>query len=148
MRKIQMSIVVFFAALLFFSFFSILIMPKDAMAEEKKEATVLEPIEVIGEKVELFSGKVSTERIEELQPTDIGDLLKKDVEGITIIRRSGAAFDPVLRGLSKDRLNALIDGGFLFGACANRMDPPTFHITPYGVEDVEVTKDLLLKIDR
>lgn len=114
--------------------------PSFAMAEDKKEATVLEPIEVIGEKVDLFSGKVSEERIEELQPVDIGDLLKKDVEGITVIRRSGAALDPVLRGLSKDRLNALIDGGFLFGACANRMDPPTFHITPYGVEGVEVTK--------
>src|SRR3990167_8535900 len=114
-----------------------------AMAEEKKEeakAIVLEPIEVIGEKVELFSGKVSNERVEELQPVDIGDLLKKDVEGITVIRRSGIALDPVLRGMSKDRLNTLIDGGFIFGACANRMDPPTFHITPYGTEGDEVIK--------
>ena len=113
------------------------------LAEEKKEeakAIVLEPIEVIGEKVELFSGKVSNERVEELQPVDIGDLLKKDVEGITVIRRSGIALDPVLRGMSKDRLNTLIDGGFIFGACANRMDPPTFHITPYGTEGDEVIK--------
>lgn len=110
-----------------------------AMAEEK-EVTVLEPIEVIGEKVDLFSGKVSKERIDELQSVDIGDLLKKDVEGITVIRRSGVALDPIFRGLSKDRLNTLVDGGFIFGACGNRMDPPTFHITPYGVEKVETIK--------
>jgi iron complex outermembrane receptor protein len=140
---IKRAMLVLFAAMFFISVFSILSMPKDAMAEEKEgeaEAVVLEPIEVIGEKVELFSGKVSTERVEELQPVDIGDLLKKDVEGITAIRRSGIALDPVLRGMSKDRLNTLVDGGFIFGACANRMDPPTFHITPYGTEGVEVTK--------
>ncbi len=110
----------------------------NAFAEEK--VTTLEPIVVVGEKVELFSGKVPEERINELQPVDIGDLLKKDVESIGGIRRTGIALDPVLRGLTKDRLNVLVDGGFLFGACANRMDPSTFHITPYGVEGVEVIR--------
>jgi|GEM_PF-3037925 len=108
-------------------------------ADEKKAAT-LETIEVIGEKVELFCGKVPEERINELQPVDIGDLLKKDTEGLGGIKRTGLAIDPILRGLTKDRLNVLVDGGFLYGACANRMDPPTFHITPYGVKGVEVTK--------
>lgn len=138
MFKIRLLLI---TAMLFF-------IPSFAMAEEdavpkeeaKEKAVVLEPIEVVGEKVELFGGKVSKERIEEIQPVDIGDLLKKDVEGITVIRRSGAALDPVLRGMSKDRLNTLVDGGFIFGACANRMDPPTFHITPYGTEGVDVTK--------
>lgn len=104
------------------------------------EAIKLQPVEVVGEKVELLKGKVSRERLEDIQPVDIGDLLKKDVEGIAAIRRSGVALDPVLRGMSKDRLNILIDGGLLYGACANRMDPPTFHVTPYAVESVEVLR--------
>ncbi|MCL4456326.1 MAG: TonB-dependent receptor [Nitrospirae bacterium] len=109
-------------------------------AEEKERVTTLEPIVVVGEKVELFTGKVPEERIDELQPVDIGDLLKKDVEGLGAIRRTGLAFDPILRGLTKDRLSVLVNGGFLYGACANRMDPPTFHITPYGVAGVEVIR--------
>jgi iron complex outermembrane receptor protein len=111
-----------------------------AEEKEKEKVTILESIVVVGEKVELFGGKVPEERIDELQPVDIGEALRKDVEGIGGIRRAGIAIDPVLRGLTKDRLNILVDGGFLYGACAGRMDPPTFHITPYGVAAVEVIR--------
>ena len=94
MKKIKTLIVLFV----------LLVLVKPALSVENsaggekadEETIVLESIEVIGEKVELFSGKVSNERVEELQPVDIGDLLKKDVEGITVIRRSGIALDPVL----------------------------------------------------
>jgi iron complex outermembrane receptor protein len=119
----------------------LLVVPAGAAEQEaSEESVVLDPIEVVGDKVELFSGKVKTDRIEELQSVDIGDLLKKDVEGMGTIRKSGVAFDPILRGLSKDRLNVLVDGGFLFPACLSRMDTPTFHITPYSIKGVTVTK--------
>lgn len=118
----------------------LLIVPHYAGAQENEQPVTLKPVEVVGEKVDLFSGKVPQERINELQPVDIGDLLKKDVAGLDAIRKTGVALDPVLRGMSKDRLNVLIDGSFLHGACANRMDPPTMHISPYQVEDVFVTK--------
>lgn len=112
-------------------------MPFSVMAEE---AITLEPVTVVEKKVSLFGGEVSSERMEELQPVDIGDLLKKDVAGVSVIRKGGTAQDPVLRGLSKDRTKVLIDGNLVFGACGNRMDPPTFHVSPYQIERVDVVK--------
>jgi iron complex outermembrane receptor protein len=115
-------------------------LPSAGLAEEAQEAIKLEPVTVVEKKVSLFGGEVSSERMEELQPVDIGDLLKKDVAGVSVIRKAGTAQDPVLRGLSKDRTKVLIDGNFVYGACGNRMDPPTFHVSPYQIERVDVVK--------
>ncbi len=97
-------------------------------------------VEVVGQKIELFSGTIGDQRIVELQPVDIGDLLRKDVAGVGAIRRAGIALDPILRGMSRDRVSVLVDGNPFYGACANRMDPQTFHVTPHAIESVEITK--------
>ncbi len=55
---------------------------------------------------------------------DGADLLRA-VNGISASRMGGRGLDPVIRGQSQGRVNVLVDGAYIFGACPNRMDPPT-----------------------
>jgi len=75
---------------------------------------------------------------EDLKSADLAEALTKAVPSITIQRRSGIANDIILRGQRKDDINVIIDGGKIYGACPNRMDPPTSHIITNNIKDVEV----------
>ncbi|MFK5881254.1 MAG: TonB-dependent receptor [Sulfurospirillum sp.] len=75
---------------------------------------------------------------EDLKSADLAEALTKTVPSITIQRRSGIANDIILRGQRKDDINVIIDGGKIYGACPNRMDPPTSHIITNNIKDVEV----------
>ncbi len=75
---------------------------------------------------------------EDLKSADLAEALTKVVPSITIQRRSGIANDIILRGQRKDDINVIVDGGKVYGACPNRMDPPTSHIITNNIKDVEV----------
>ncbi len=75
---------------------------------------------------------------EDLKSADLADALTKTVPSITIQRRSGIANDIILRGQRKDDINIIVDGGKIYGACPNRMDPPTSHIITNNIKDVEI----------
>ncbi|MGL6070028.1 TonB-dependent copper receptor [Craterilacuibacter sp.] len=70
---------------------------------------------------------------------DAADFLKT-VPGMNSIRKGGASSDPLLRGLGGSRLAVLADGGFLYGGCGGRMDPPTAYIAPSAYDKVDVIK--------
>lgn len=108
--------------------------------EKAEEVTPVQTIEVIAKRQKLFGAELTPERVEQLHPADIGELLKMETPGVGAIRRAGAGLDPVLRGLGKDRVSLLMDGGHLYGGCPNRMDPPAFHISPYQIQSISVTK--------
>jgi iron complex outermembrane receptor protein len=75
---------------------------------------------------------------EELRSADLADALQKNVPSISMIRRSGIANDIILRGQKRDNINVTIDGTKIYGACVNRMDPPTSHVITNAIEDVVV----------
>ncbi len=75
---------------------------------------------------------------EDLKSADLAEALTKQVPSITIQRRSGIANDIILRGQRKDDINVIVDDGKIYGACPNRMDPPTSHIITSNIKDVEV----------
>lgn len=77
---------------------------------------------------------------EEVKSADLAEALIKKVPNISIVRRSGIANDIILRGQKKDNINVLVDGAKIYGACPNRMDPPTSHILTSNIEGVEVTE--------
>jgi len=60
--------------------------------------------------------------------------------GVDAIRRGGCGLDPVVRGLKEDRINLLVDGSRIYGACPSRMDPPTMYVAPWSLESIEVVK--------
>jgi len=75
---------------------------------------------------------------EEIKSADLAEALSKSVPSISLVRRSGIANDIILRGQKKDNINILIDGAKIYGACPNRMDPPTSHILTNNIKNVEI----------
>ena len=86
------------------------------------------------------STKLSDVSGEEVKSADLADALTKLLPSVSIVRRSGIANDIILRGQKKDNINILIDNTKVYGACPNRMDPPTSHILTNNIESIEVTE--------
>jgi iron complex outermembrane receptor protein len=76
--------------------------------------------------------------VNEVKSADLADVLVKKISSISLVRRSGIANDIILRGQKKDNINVLIDNAKIYGACPNRMDPPTSHILTNNIEDIEI----------
>lgn len=70
---------------------------------------------------------------------DTGDFLR-ELPGVSGIRFGGLGIDPVIRGQSMNRVNVLLDGAYVYGACPNRMDPPTSYAPLDSYERVTVIK--------
>ncbi len=105
-------------------------------------ATLMATDSVNLDKVTVQSNAITTEVTnvsgEDLKSADLAEALTKAVPSITIQRRSGIANDIILRGQRKDDINVIIDDGKIYGACPNRMDPPTSHIITNNIKDVEI----------
>ncbi|MDZ7853684.1 MAG: TonB-dependent receptor [Halomonas sp.] len=70
---------------------------------------------------------------------DAGEWLRR-INGIEAIRMGGHGLDPVIRGQQGNALNILVDGGYVFGGCPNRMDPPTAYAPLHSFDRVTVSK--------
>ena len=70
---------------------------------------------------------------------DTGDLLR-DLPGVSGSRMGGHGIDPVIRGLGQTRINVLLDGAFVHGACPNRMDPPTAYAPAAGYDLITIMR--------
>ena len=88
--------------------------------------------------IEVESTKLSDVSGEQVKSADLADALAKKVPSISIVRRSGIANDIILRGQKKDNINILIDNTKVYGACPNRMDPPTSHILTHTIDSIKV----------
>jgi iron complex outermembrane receptor protein len=75
---------------------------------------------------------------EQLKSADLAEALHKNVPSISMVRRSGIANDIILRGQKRDNINITIDGAKIYGACVNRMDPPTSHVVTHAISDIIV----------
>jgi iron complex outermembrane recepter protein len=90
--------------------------------------------------ISVESTKLSDVSGEEVKSADLADALGKQLPSISVVRRSGIANDIILRGQKKDNINILIDDAKIYGACPNRMDPPTSHVLTNNIDGVEVTE--------
>lgn len=70
---------------------------------------------------------------------ELSDLLR-EIPGLSGSRMGGHGTDPAIRGLGQTRINVLLDGAFVHGACPNRMDPPTAYAPALGYDQVTVVK--------
>ena len=84
------------------------------------------------------STKLSDVSGEQVKSADLAEALTKNVPGVSLVRRSGIANDIILRGQKKDNINILVDGTKVYGACPNRMDPPTSHILTNNIAGIEI----------
>ncbi|MEJ2467200.1 MAG: TonB-dependent receptor [Candidatus Thiodiazotropha sp.] len=106
---------------------SILLNPLSAAEHESELPTI-----------SVESTKLSDVSGEEVKSADLAEALGKKVPSISVVRRSGIANDIILRGQKKDNINILIDGAKIYGACPNRMDPPTSHVLTNNIEGIEI----------
>ncbi|MFW2372641.1 MAG: TonB-dependent receptor, partial [Gammaproteobacteria bacterium] len=84
------------------------------------------------------STKISDVSGEEVKSADVAEALVRQVPSISLVRRSGIANDIILRGQKKDNINITIDNAKVYGACPNRMDPPTSHVLANNILGIEI----------
>jgi iron complex outermembrane receptor protein len=104
------------------------------MSMSVSSALVAEELGVI----EVESTRLSDVSGEEVKSADLAEALTRNVSGISLVRRSGIANDVILRGQKKDNINILIDNAKIYGACPNRMDPPTSHVLTNTIDSIEI----------
>jgi iron complex outermembrane receptor protein len=102
------------------------------------EGLLLEEIEVKAKK-EAGVESLEIREVRETDAKDTGEALEV-IDGISKVRKGGIANDIVLRGFQRDNINVLVDGVRIYGACPNRMDPPSFHIDFAEVDRIDVLK--------
>lgn len=88
--------------------------------------------------IQVESTKLSDVSGEEVKSADLADALTRKIPSVSIVRRSGIANDIILRGQKKDNINILLDNTKIYGACPNRMDPPTSHILTNTIDSINV----------
>ncbi|OCL96747.1 TonB-dependent receptor plug domain-containing protein [Arcobacter porcinus] len=99
------------------------------------EITNLESINIVEKSNSKLIKDINSE---ELKSADLAEALMKNSQSIGIVRRNGIANDIILRGQKKDNINILIEGAKIYGACPNRMDPPTSHIATNNIKNVKI----------
>lgn len=99
------------------------------------EAITLESVNIVEKSNSKLVKDISNE---ELKSADLAEALMKNSPNISIVRRNGIANDIILRGQKKDNINILIDNAKIYGACPNRMDPPTSHIVTNNIKNVKI----------
>ena len=57
---------------------------------------------------------------------------------VSIIRRGGYAWEPMLNSMSTERLSVTIDGMHIFGACTDKMDPVTSYVEVSNLSEINV----------
>ncbi|MFZ3054007.1 MAG: TonB-dependent receptor [Sulfuricurvum sp.] len=80
----------------------------------------------------------SDEMVKFSRQSDLGEMLSNTLPEITLVRNSGVGNDIILRGFRKDNINVTIDDAKVCGACPNRMDPPSMHVSSAQIQTVEV----------
>jgi len=113
---------------------SMAISPAEAFADEPADTTeTLPEIQVEGQTIRPASYSVDPDYQETAPYADGGEFLRS-IPGVDSGRMGGHGFEPVIRGLQQNRLNVIGDGAFQYGACPNRMDPPT-SLSSFGAYD-------------
>lgn len=71
--------------------------------------------------------------------SDGGDFLRS-VPGVTAGRFGGHGLEPVIRGQSQNQLNITANGATTYGACPNRMDPPSSYAAIESYDRIKVVR--------
>lgn len=82
--------------------------------------------------------EIDKEDVKITRQIDLGEILSEYYPEIWYMRKGNIANDLYIRGFSRDNINVLIDGSKIYGACPNRMDPPSFHVSSPQIESVEI----------
>lgn len=108
---------------------------------EPPSATELPELVVTASVDEPTETTVSEDALREGRHPSLGSLLL-EVPGVFGVRRSSDMVEPVIRGFGWERVQTLVDGLPLYGACPARMDPPVNYVSGEALQ--RATLDLAL----
>jgi iron complex outermembrane recepter protein len=57
---------------------------------------------------------------------------------VSMIKRGGYAWEPMVNSLSSERISVTIDGMHIFGACTDKMDPVTSYVDVSNLSEVNI----------
>lgn len=89
-------------------------------------------------KEEVSKKETTQEDVKITRQIDLGEILSGIYPEVNFMRKAGTANDLNIRGFSRDNINVFIDGSEVHGACPNRMDPPSFHVSSPQIEKIEI----------
>lgn len=101
--------------------------------EQPMQIEVVKPLPVA-------AGATALDLEQPIAPVADGGELLRELTGVSGSRMGGRGIDPVIRGQQQNRLNVILDGAYIFGACPNRMDPPTTYSAAESYDRVVVLK--------
>lgn len=89
--------------------------------------------------IRITEGQSSEEAASTLAPEPVERLSANP--SVSLSRMGGRGLDPVVRGQGQERVDVLLDGIRVEGACPNRMDPPTSRLSAALAPLLEVRTD-------
>jgi iron complex outermembrane recepter protein len=87
------------------------------------------------------TAQITREQLLSNPANNLGEAIS-GVEGVDLVRRSTKVVEPSLRGLSGERVQTLVDGVPLYGACPSKMDPPLNYLGIQAAEHAVVSRSL------
>lgn len=101
----------------------------------------LAPISVIAKPDKLpFRIDINTKKTAQPLPASDGSDYLQTINGFSAVRSGNTNSDPVFRGMSGSRINTLMNGTSILGACGGRMDASTSYISPTSFDKLTVIK--------
>lgn len=117
--------------LIFHSFLILSSVILTAQEKDSLKTVSLEEVIVIGKKTELHQ--------KQAKPlTSIDEYLQQSNK-ITMIKRGGYAWEPVINNMATERTLVTIEGMRIFGACTDKMDPITSYVEISNLSEATVT---------
>lgn len=104
---------------------------------------VLRPVALAAEEVVVEARAPAAADITAPARFDATEDLLARVPGVDLLRRGAYAWEPAVRGLQAAQIGLTIDGMRVYGACVDRMDPPSSYVEPENLERVEVRRGAL-----
>lgn len=95
-------------------------------------------IEEKQKKEEITKKETVEEDVKITRQVDIGEILSGIYPEVHFMRKAATANDINIRGFMRDNINVLIDDSKIYGACPNRMDPASFHVSTPQIEKIEI----------
>ena len=105
------------------------------------ETHTLPETRVIEARIEAEAERVSLEALQSGRFSNLGEAVT-EIPGVSGVKRSHSAVEPVVRGLGWERVQTQVDGLPLYGACPGRMDPPAMILQPETVQEAYVVKGI------
>lgn len=100
-------------------------------AQSTDTLQVLEEVVVIGRKKEI--------NLKQAKPlTSIDDYLQQSA-AVTMVRRGGYAWEPMVNNMASERTLVTIEGMHIFGACTDKMDPITSYVEVSNLSEATIT---------